>query len=48
MADAPTWFALVTGMPLPRGSIGYALDGRHLGADVSRLSAADLIAELAV
>lgn len=46
VADAPTWFALVTGVPLPRGSVGYALDGRHLGHEILRLAAADLVAEL--
>ncbi len=46
--DAPTWFALVSGLPLPRGSVGYALDGRNLGPDTHRQSAADLIAELVV
>lgn len=48
VADAPTWFALVTGVPLPRGSIGYALDARDLGSDVEVQSAGDLIAELAL
>jgi hypothetical protein len=46
-ADAPTWFALTTAMPLPKGSVGYALDARGLGPNVEQLSAADLIAELA-
>ena len=46
-ADAPTWFALVSAMPLPKGSVGYALDARGLGTDVEQLTAADLIAELA-
>jgi hypothetical protein len=45
-ADAPTWFALVSGMPLPKGSVGYALDARELSAGIERLSAGDLIAEL--
>lgn len=45
-ADAPTWFALVSGMPLPRGSIGYALDRRDLGQGVEVLSTGDLIADL--
>jgi hypothetical protein len=45
-ADAPTWFALVTGLPLPKGSIGYALDARGMGPDITQLSAGDLIAEL--
>jgi hypothetical protein len=46
-ADAPTWFALVTGMPLPKGSQGYALDARAIGGEVTQLSAGELIAELA-
>jgi hypothetical protein len=45
--DAPTWFALVTGMRLPKGSVGYALDPHDLGPEVERLAAGDLIAELA-
>jgi len=48
IADAPTWFALMTGLPLPRGSVGYALDVRGLPADgIERQAAGDLIAELA-
>ncbi len=47
-ADAPTWFALVTGMPLPAGSVGYALDPQGLGREVTVLAAGDLIAELAL
>ncbi len=48
VADAPTWFALLTGMPVPRGSVGYALDIRGLPSDgVERQAAGDLIAELA-
>ncbi len=48
MADAPTWFALMSGLPLPRGSVGYALDIRGLPADgIERQAAGDLIAELA-
>jgi hypothetical protein len=46
IADAPTWFALLRGMALPRGSVGYALDRRDLGQGVEVLSAGDLIAEL--
>ncbi|HEX5060414.1 MAG TPA: hypothetical protein VFV99_13695, partial [Kofleriaceae bacterium] len=46
--DAPTWFALVTGMPLPKGSVGYALDARELGPEVQQLSPGDLVAELAL
>src|SRR5690606_31548804 len=30
VADAPTWFALMAGMPLPEGSVGFALDARDL------------------
>jgi hypothetical protein len=48
VADAPTWFALLSGLPLPRGSVGYALDIRGLPADdIERQAAGDLIAELA-
>lgn len=47
-ADAPTWFALMSGLPLPRGSVGYALDVRGLPASgIEHLAAGDLIAELA-
>jgi hypothetical protein len=46
IADAPTWFALVTGIPLPRGSLGYALDAREVAGDVELLAASDLVAEL--
>jgi hypothetical protein len=46
VADAPTWFALVSAMPLPKASVGYALDARGIGADVELLTATDLIAEL--
>jgi hypothetical protein len=46
-ADAPTWFALVSAMPLPKGSVGYALDPRGLGPGVEQLTAAELVAELA-
>lgn len=46
VADAPTWFALVTGnLALPKGSAGYMLDART--STVSQRSAGDLIAELA-
>jgi len=45
-ADAPTWFALLSGLPLPKGSVGYALDERGLPADADRVSAGDLVAEL--
>jgi hypothetical protein len=47
-AEGPTWFALMSGMSLPRGSVGYALDVRGLPPDgIERLAASDLIAELA-
>ncbi len=47
-ADAPTWFAVMSGMTFPRGSVGYALDVRGLPSDgIERLAASDLIAELA-
>ncbi len=45
-ASAPTWFALVSPMSLPKGSVGYALDGRGMSADVHRMSATELVAEL--
>jgi hypothetical protein len=46
-ADAPTWFALMTGMPLPKGSSGYALDARGLPTDGIDLRAAgDLVSML--
>ncbi len=46
VADAPTWFALVRGMPLPRGSSGYALDIRGLPSEVDLRAAGDLVAML--
>jgi hypothetical protein len=46
VADAPTWFALVTGdVTLPAGSAGFTLDGLT-PAGATPLSARDLIAEL--
>lgn len=45
-ADAPTWFALLAGLPLPEGSVGYALDPRELSHHVELLSPGDLVAEL--
>ena len=43
IADAPTWFALVTGdLTLPAGSSGYALDARKLGPGITRQAAGDL------
>jgi hypothetical protein len=47
-ADAPTWFALMSGMPLPKGSQGYALDARGLAPGSDLVSAADLISELSL
>lgn len=46
LADAPTWFALLTGLPLPKGSVGYALDPRELDHHVQVVSPGDLVAEL--
>ncbi|MDB4955338.1 MAG: hypothetical protein JWO36_2907 [Myxococcales bacterium] len=46
-ANAPTWFALVTGdLALPKGSAGYMLDARSIAID-DRRSAGDLISALA-
>ena len=48
VSDAPTWFALVTGdLALPAGSTGYMLDGRASSPNITRLTAGDLVAELA-
>lgn len=47
-ADAPTWFALMTAMPLPKGSQGYALDARGLTSGSELVSAGDLISELSL
>lgn len=48
-ANAPTWFALMSGIPMPKGSAGYVLDDRGLPLDgIDRLTAADLVAELAL
>ncbi len=47
-AEAPTWFALVSGIPMPKGSVGYALDSRGLASDVELVNAGDLVAELAL
>ena len=47
-ADAPTWFALMSGMPLPKGSQGYALDARGLTTGSELVSAADLISALSL
>lgn len=47
-ANAPTWFALLRDdLELPPGSAGYALDPRTDREHIDRLSAADLITELA-
>jgi hypothetical protein len=45
-ADAPTWFALVSGLPMPKGSVGYALDPRELGANAEVMTVGDLLGEL--
>jgi hypothetical protein len=47
-ADAPTWFALMTAMPLPKGSQGYALDARGHTSGSELVSASDLIGELSL
>ena len=48
-SDAPMWFALMSAMPLPRGSVGFVLDARGMPAEgVERQGAHDLIAELAL
>jgi hypothetical protein len=48
-SDAPMWFALLTGMPLPRGSVGFVLDPRGLPAEgIERLAASDLVGELSL
>ena len=47
-ANAPTWFALVRDdLALPKGSTGYVLDPRAPNDHLERVSASDLIAELA-
>jgi hypothetical protein len=47
-ANAPTWFALLRDdLELPAGSAGYALDPRSTRDGIDRLSALDLIGELA-
>ncbi|MEJ7602881.1 MAG: TerD family protein [Kofleriaceae bacterium] len=48
-ADAPTWFAtLRDDLAIPTGSSGFVLDARTTGGEgLTRLAAADLIAELA-
>ncbi|HMG53125.1 MAG TPA: MXAN_6230/SCO0854 family RING domain-containing protein [Kofleriaceae bacterium] len=47
-ANAPTWFALLRDdLELPPGSAGYALDPRAERDRIDRLSAADLVGELA-
>jgi len=46
-ANAPTWFALLDDtLALPTGSEGYVLDARRTGPTVTRLAAADLVAQL--
>ena len=47
-ANAPTWYALMRDdLSLPDGSTGYALERRAAGEPVERLSAGDLIRDLA-
>jgi hypothetical protein len=47
-ADAPTWFALLRDdLALPVGSTGYVLDPRSALAQVDRMSAADLLGDVA-
>jgi hypothetical protein len=48
-SDAPMWFALISGVPLPRGSVGFVHDPRGLHPEgIERLSATDLVGELAL
>jgi len=48
-ADAPTWVALLRDdLAIPAGSEGYVLDARRVGPGFSRLTASDLVAQLAV
>jgi hypothetical protein len=53
-SDAPMWFALMTGMTLPRGSVGFVHDVRGLSPDgrgsdgIERLAAFDLVSELSL
>ena len=47
-ANAPTWFSLLRDdLELPPGSAGYALDPRPGRDDIDRVSAADLVGDLA-
>jgi len=47
-ANAPTWFALLRDdVALPPASSGYVLDPRSAGTGIERLSAGDLLRELA-
>jgi hypothetical protein len=47
-ANAPTWFALLRDdIALPPASSGYVLDPRSPGTGIDRLSAGDLLRELA-
>jgi hypothetical protein len=47
-ANAPTWFALLRGdVALPAGSTGYVLDPRSTSEGIERLSATELLDELA-
>ena len=48
LANAPTWFALLDDtLTIPAGSEGYILDARKTAPSVTRLAAADLVAQLA-
>jgi len=47
-SEAPTFAALVTGdVELPAGSVGYVLDATSLRSPIERVTAADLVAQLA-
>jgi hypothetical protein len=47
-ANAPTWFALLhDDIALPAGSTGYVLDPRATSQGIERMSAAELLGELA-
>jgi hypothetical protein len=45
-ANAPMWFALVSPIELPNGSVGYVHDPRGMSPDVTRMSATELVNEL--
>ena len=47
-ANAPTWVAVLRDdLAIPAGSAGYVLDARTAGDQLTRLDAADLVADLA-